>query len=86
LSVESMKAINMLEAKSSLSRLVEAVESGRQAEVVIARHGRPVARLVPIDRPAHAPRLGVAKGRFVVPDDIDAHHAEVAALLAGQRA
>jgi antitoxin (DNA-binding transcriptional repressor) of toxin-antitoxin stability system len=44
-----MNAVNMLEAKSTLSRLVESFESGRLPEVVIARHGRPVARLVAID-------------------------------------
>jgi prevent-host-death family protein len=78
-----MNAVNMLEAKSNLSRLVEAVESGREKEVVIARHGRPVAKLVPIGASGAPVRLGVAKGRFVVPDDIDAVNAEVAALFAG---
>jgi len=81
-----MPTINMLEAKSSLSRLVEAVESGRQAEVVIARHGRPVARLVAYAGAAQVPRLGVAKGKFVVPDDIDQNNAEVEALFTGRRA
>jgi len=78
-----MQPINMLDAKNSLSRLVEAVESGRQSEVVIARHGRPVARLVAYRGESQRPRIGVARGRFVVPDDIDRHNAEVAALLAG---
>ena len=41
-------SVNMLEAKSTLSRLVQAVEEGHQAEVVIARNGVPAARLVPI--------------------------------------
>jgi prevent-host-death family protein len=74
----------MLDAKSNLSRLVEAVESGREPEIVIARHGRPVARLVAMDSAAYVVRLGVAKGQFVVPDDIDAHNNEVAALFLGQ--
>ncbi|ODU09642.1 MAG: prevent-host-death protein [Rubrivivax sp. SCN 71-131] len=76
-----MNTVNMLEAKSNLSRLVEAVESGREAEVILARHGRPVARIVALrDMPA-AVRLGVAKGLFEVPDDIDAHNDEVARLF-----
>jgi prevent-host-death family protein len=78
-----MKSINMLEAKSSLSRLVEAVELGEEAEIIIARNGRPAARLVPIDRASTAKRIGVAKGLFEVPDDIDAHNAEVARLFLG---
>ncbi|WP_416223094.1 type II toxin-antitoxin system Phd/YefM family antitoxin [Tianweitania sp.] len=39
----------MLDAKTSLSRLVQAVESGEEKEIVIARNGKPAAKLVPID-------------------------------------
>jgi len=42
-----MRAVNMLQAKSSLSRLVEAIEQGQEREIVIARNGRPAAKLVP---------------------------------------
>ena len=66
-----VEPVNMLEAKSSLSRLVEAVEQGHVAEVLIARNGRPVARLVPLADAPVGRRIGVARGRFVVPDDID---------------
>jgi prevent-host-death family protein len=77
-----MSLINMLEAKSSLSRLVELVESGQRREIVIARNGRPAARLVPLGDAPAGKRLGVAKGRFVVPDSIDAANAQVAELFA----
>ncbi|TDM05661.1 MAG: prevent-host-death protein [Ideonella sp. MAG2] len=81
-----MPSVNMLEAKSSLSRLVEALEQGQEREFVIARHGRPAARLVPLEALAAGTRLGVAKGLFEVPDDIDAHNDEVANLfLAGRQ-
>lgn len=78
-----MHAVNMLQAKSSLSRLVEAIEQGREREIVIARNGRPAARLVPIDTVPPGKRIGVAKGVFEVPDDIDANNAEVARLFMG---
>jgi prevent-host-death family protein len=78
-----MQPVNMLEAKSTLSRLVQAVEEGRESEIVIARNGRPVARLVPLERAPVARRLGVARGRFTVPESIDMHNAEVAALFLG---
>lgn len=77
-----MQSVNMLQAKTHLSRLVEALEKGEEREIVIARNGRPVARLVPataaspVDR-----RLGAAKGAFQVPDNIDAHNDEVARLF-----
>ena len=61
--------VNMLEAKSNLSRLVDAVESGRQAEIIIARNGKPAARLVPIEARPKGQQIGIAKGEFVVPDD-----------------
>ncbi len=66
-----MQSVNMLEAKSSLSRLVDAIERGVETEVIIARNGRPAARLVPLASPRAGKRLGVAAGRFVVPDSID---------------
>jgi len=79
-----MHAVNMLEAKSSLSRLVESIEQGREREIVIARNGRPAARLVPIEIVPAGKRLGVAKGLFEVPDSIDQHNDEVARLFMGK--
>ncbi len=78
-----MQTVNMLQAKTTLSRLVEAVESGKEREIVIARNGRPAARLVPIDDVPAGKRIGVAKGKFVVPDDIDQHNDEIARLFNG---
>jgi prevent-host-death family protein len=81
-----MIIVNMLEAKSNLSRLVEAVESGTVAEIVIARNGRPAARLVAIQAPKTGRRIGIAKGRFKVPDSIDDNETAIAALFAGSAA
>jgi prevent-host-death family protein len=78
-----MPTVNMLEAKSSLSRLVEAVETGAETEIIIARNGRPAARLVAIKPSQTGKRIGVAKGRFVVPDTIDADEAAITALFTG---
>jgi len=81
-----MQTVNMLEAKSTLSRLVEAIEQGQQREIIIARNGRPAAKLVPIDASAEDKRIGVAQGKFDVPDNIDLHNEEIARLfVAGQR-
>lgn len=79
-----MQTVNMLEAKTTLSRLVESVESGKTEAVIIARNGRPAAKLVAIDAATELKRLGVAKGKFVVPENIDTHNAEVARLFMGQ--
>jgi len=74
---------NMLEAKSSLSRLVAAVETGAETEIIIARNGRPAAKLVAIRPPQTGKRIGIAKGKFVVPDTIDADEAAITALFTG---
>ena len=79
-----MQSVNMLQAKSSLSRLVEAIELGQESEIVIARNGRPVAKLVPIDSSPKGQRIGMAKGKFKVPDSIDANNDEVARLFKGR--
>lgn len=76
-----MQTLNMLEAKTHLSRLVESLESGAEDEILIARHGRPVARLTRLEKVDAGQRIGVAKGLFEVPDDIDAHNDEVARLF-----
>ena len=78
-----MTTVNMLEAKTNLSKLVEAVETGREAEIVIARNGRPVARLVPVRTGGSGKRIGVAKGRFVMPETIDEDNAAIEELFSG---
>lgn len=81
-----MRTVNMHDAKSQLSKLVEAVESGEIDEVVIARNGRPAARLAPLTTAAKTPvRIGIAKGLFVAPADPEAQDAEVAALFLESR-
>jgi len=71
--------INIHEAKTNLSKLVEQIETGSRSEVVIARAGKPVARLVPIAKPAI--KLGVAEGAFDIPDDIDRLNPAIAEMF-----
>jgi prevent-host-death family protein len=61
--------VNIHEAKTHLSRLLKRVAMGE--EVIIAKAGTPVAKLVPVrDRPKSR-TLGSAKGEFTVPDDFN---------------
>jgi prevent-host-death family protein len=63
-----VRTVNVYDAKTQLSRLLESVERGE--EIVIARAGRPVARLVPIAaKPRRVP--GAWAGRWVLADDWD---------------
>ena len=71
--------VNVHEAKTHLSRLLLRVAGGE--EIVIARAGKPVARLVPIE-PKPQRVIGQDDGLFEVPDDFDASlPAEVLALF-----
>lgn len=79
-----MATVNMLEAKTNLSRLVDAVEKGIEAEIVIARNGRPAAKLVPIQAKEAGKRLGVAKGKIFVPDDFDRDDDLIAKMFYGE--
>jgi prevent-host-death family protein len=63
-------SVNIHEAKTHLSRLVERVEAGE--EVVIARAGRPVARLVPFRGRTTPRRPGAWRGRVRLGADFDA--------------
>ena len=71
--------VNIHEAKTHLSRLVEEVAAG--AEVIITKAGKPIARLTPISAPVRKKRLGLLKGRIKVPEDFNAPLDE--ATLAG---
>jgi prevent-host-death family protein len=61
--------VNIHEAKTHLSRLLERVAVGE--EVVIAKAGKPIAKLVPIKSARPKFKFGSAKGKFVVPDDFN---------------
>lgn len=75
-----MQTVSLFEAKTHLSRLIEQIVSGQESEIIISRNGKPVARVLPIV-PDTSIRIGVAKGEFEVPDDIDAYNDEIAALF-----
>lgn len=65
-----MKTINIYEAKTHLSRWVDEVSAG--AELVIAKAGRPVARLVPLTAQKPVRKAGFLKGKIRIAGDFDA--------------
>jgi prevent-host-death family protein len=62
-----MQQINIHEAKTQLSKLIVAVEKGN--EIIIARYGEPVAKLVPFKSSKTNRKPGSAKGKLNVPPD-----------------
>lgn len=68
MAAEDLEQVNMHEAKTHLSRLVERVEGGE--EIVISRAGKPAAKLVPVPQAKLGPRkLGGWEGKFEMPSD-----------------
>jgi prevent-host-death family protein len=81
--VAKTKTVNLYEAKTQLSRLVE--RAARGEEIVIAKAGQPKARLVPLARPQPPRMPGAWKGRVVIAADFDAPLPdEVIAAFEGQ--
>jgi prevent-host-death family protein len=63
------RVINIHEAKTHLSKIVDDVAAG--AEVIVAKAGKPMARLSPISTARRKKKLGLLKGRIKVPDDFN---------------
>jgi prevent-host-death family protein len=78
-----MDQVNVYEAKTHLSRLLERVEAGE--EIVIGRAGRPVARLVPYRRRTGKRQPGAWRGRVRLAADFDALPGEIEAAFRGER-
>ena len=76
------KPVNVHEAKTHFSKLLERVAKGE--EVVIAKAGKPVARLVPIVELPKPRMLGGFEGLIEIPDDFDAPDPELEALFEGE--
>jgi prevent-host-death family protein len=78
--IEDLEQVNMHEAKTHLSKLVERVEGGE--EIVISRAGKPAAKLVPVETPDLSRRkLGVWEGSGVTVEDFDAIDSEIEELI-----
>jgi prevent-host-death family protein len=75
--------VNIHEAKTHLSRLIDEVAAG--AEIIIAKAGKPMARLSPITAPVRKKHLGLLKGKIKVGDDFNTPlDSEVLALFEGR--
>ncbi|HTL42508.1 MAG TPA: type II toxin-antitoxin system prevent-host-death family antitoxin [Pseudolysinimonas sp.] len=64
-----MATVSVFDAKSQFSALLARAEAGE--EIVISRHGKPAARLGPVDRPSTARTPGVFAGQIEIAPDFD---------------
>jgi prevent-host-death family protein len=65
-----MQSVNIHEAKTQFSKLVDAASGGE--EIIIAKAGKPVAKLVPISTDRTARKPGRLKGKLRIAEDFDA--------------
>jgi prevent-host-death family protein len=78
-----MQVINIHEAKTNLSKLIEQTSQGE--EVVIAKAGKPVAKLVPYQEKLEPRKLGLLKGKIFIPDNFNDEDEEINKLFYGEK-
>jgi prevent-host-death family protein len=74
-----MKKFNIAEAKAQFSKLVN--DAARGKTIIIARGGKPVARIVPFDDKLGKIKFGTYKGELVIPEDFDAPDQDIIDLF-----
>lgn len=78
-----MTLINMLEAKTELSKLVKMLENKEEDVIYIARNGVGIAQLTLIPQSGVSKRIGAAAGKMILPEDFDRNFDGIDEEIAG---
>jgi antitoxin (DNA-binding transcriptional repressor) of toxin-antitoxin stability system len=74
--------MNVLEAKTNFSKIIALLERKEENEVIVARAGKPVVKIVLYEEPKSFDQIfGIAAGKFTVPDDFDEPDDEIARMF-----
>ena len=76
-----MQAVSIFHAKTHLSRIVESIASHKEDKIIISRHGKPVAQITDLENSDTSNRIGIAKGLYDIPDNIDSANKTIAAMF-----
>lgn len=79
-----MTQVNMLEAKTDLSKLVKMLETKQEEVIYLARNGTAVVQMTLIPKEPAKKRIGAAEGKFKVPDEFDAWDKEIEEMFGGE--
>lgn len=79
-----MTQVNMLEAKTDLSKLVKLLESKQEEVIYLARNGKAVVQMTLIPKKPVCKRIGAAEGQFKVPDEFDKWDKEIEDMFGGE--
>lgn len=78
-----MTQVNMLEAKTDLSKLVRLLETGKEDVIYLARNGKAIVQMTLIPVQDTSKRIGIAEGKFSVPDEFDDWDQEIEEMFGG---
>jgi len=76
--------VNIFDAKTELSKLIKMIENKEEQSITIARHGKPVAVLVPYVRQDVSNRIGLLKDAVLYNGDIDQDNESIAEMFYGE--
>lgn len=79
-----MTQVNMLEAKTDLSKLVKMLETKEEEVIYLARNGTAVVQMTLIPKKPTSKRIGVAEGKFKVPEEFDVWDKEIEDMFGGE--
>ncbi len=78
-----MMQVNILEAKTDFSKLIRLLETKKEDFIIIARNGKPVAKITLINEAPVSKRIGIAKDKLTAIDDFDADNEAIAEQMTG---
>jgi len=76
--------VNIFDAKTDLSKLIKKLESKEETSITIARHGKPIAVLIPFEEAKCENRIGIAKGQDLCSGDFDADNDLISEMFYGE--
>ena len=79
-----MTQVNMFEAKTDLSKLIKMLETKQEDVIYLARNGTAVAQMTLIPKAPYKKRIGIAEGKFKIPDEFDAWDKEIEEMFGGE--
>ena len=77
--------VNILEAKTELSKLIRLIETGKEEQIIITRYGKPVAKMTVYNDAPISKRIGIAKGKLKVSGAFDQDNEEIAWMFEGMK-
>lgn len=78
-----MCQMNVLEAKTNFSKLLLLLENREEDEIIICKNNKPVAKITLIPQVDRSKALGIAAGKYVIPDDFDEEDSAINAMFYG---